>query len=87
MRVIKSRFGTSKCSKCGGTIDPGVRIARPQGEQGRGGWAHVQCMVEDVKAEKGGLRKGKGGWALVQCIVEEGPLHLLLNHLQITSPC
>lgn len=80
-RVIKSRFGTSKCWLCGETIDPGQKIAKRQSAAGRGGWAHAACLVhqrkgggggsagqqEDEEAEEG----GEGGEGSVE---EEAPL-------------
>ncbi|PSC73038.1 phosphomethylpyrimidine synthase [Micractinium conductrix] len=36
-RVIKSRFGSSRCALCGEAIDPGVKIAKRQGAGGRRG--------------------------------------------------
>lgn len=59
-RVIKSRFGTSKCGICGQTIDPGVKIAKGKGDAGRGGWAHATCLVQQIKAGGGG-GSGKRG--------------------------
>lgn len=53
-RVIKSRFGTSKCGLCGETIDPGCKIAKEQGAAGRGGWAHAACLVQQRKGGSGG---------------------------------
>ncbi|PRW59725.1 hypothetical protein C2E21_1933 [Chlorella sorokiniana] len=59
-RVIKSRFGTSKCSICGQTIDPGVKIAKGKGDTGRGGWAHAICLVQQMKSKAGGGSKQGG---------------------------
>jgi hypothetical protein len=49
-RVIKSRFGTSKCGVCGEAIDPGVKIARQEPATRRGGWAHLRCAVGQRRA-------------------------------------
>lgn len=59
LRVTKSRFGTSKCSACGGGIDPGVRIAKAAGAAGRGGWAHVCCALAALKPGGTAGRSGK----------------------------
>ena len=52
MRVIKSRFGTSKCTICGDIIDPGTKIAKDAHSQERGGWMHASCAVKHVKNTK-----------------------------------
>lgn len=55
MRVIKSRFGSSKCTLCGDTIDPGTKIAKDAHSQERGGWMHASCAVEhanNIKQKK-----------------------------------
>jgi hypothetical protein len=57
MRVITSRFGTSRCATCGEAIDPGEKVARPADFGGRGGWAHAACMIAERKA----ARRGGGG--------------------------
>eukprot|EP00887_Chlorella_sp_A99_P006714 scaffold3.g6714.t1 len=57
-RVIKSRFGTSKCSICDGTIDPGVKIAKRAMEQAKGGWAHVGCIVAQQQERAGQGKRG-----------------------------
>ena len=49
MRVIKSRFGSSKCAECGEIIDPGVTIARDKDYKARGGWMHLNCAVSAAK--------------------------------------
>ena len=59
MKIIKSRFGSSKCSICHETIDPGVKIARDANYSGKGGWAHAGCAVEAAKKKKKG--RGVGG--------------------------
>jgi hypothetical protein len=61
MRVITSRFGSSRCAACGDVIDPGERVARPADYGGHGGWAHAACAIADRKAARrggGAARKG-----------------------------
>jgi len=52
MRVIKSRYGSGKCSLCGESIDQGAKIAKDASSNERGGWMHAACAVEQVKKTK-----------------------------------
>lgn len=52
MRVIKSRFGSSKCATCGQAVEVGSKIAKPQGDTSKGGWSHALCIVKDTLGDK-----------------------------------
>lgn len=67
-RVIKSRFGSSKCGGCGEVIESGEPIAKPKAAAGRGGWRHLACCGVSAAvagapgaAGGGGGRSGHGG--------------------------
>ncbi|KAL4459035.1 hypothetical protein ABPG75_013900 [Micractinium tetrahymenae] len=52
-RVIRSRFGSSKCSACGGDIKQGVKICKEEGDATKGGWAHATCILQERRREAG----------------------------------
>ena len=58
LRVITSRFSTSKCAICDQLLEPGAKIAKRASSSSRGGWSHLLCAYNPLD-QKSSIKTSK----------------------------
>jgi hypothetical protein len=51
-RLTNSAYSSSKCSTCGEAISTGARIAKLEKSTEKGGWSHVECLLDNKPGKK-----------------------------------